>query len=110
MNNFNTDQSDGGSPDEQQAARHRPELSKDILRAAEVRLDGLPTRQTMTLQEALQYLAPAIKRLRAKGYSIDEAAAEVTCDLSALGLSVSGRTLARLMPSKTRAKAQRKAA
>ena len=113
MNDFNTDQNDGDSPDELQAARHWRGLEQDILGAIEVRLNSLPPRQTMTLAQALQRLAPAVKRLRANGYSMDEVAAELTRELSVLGMTVSGRTLARLMPSrasKARVNAQRKAA
>ena len=108
MNDFNTAQNNGGSPDDLQVTQLRPDLEKDILDATEAHLDGLPPRQTLTLVQALQRLAPAIKRSRAKGYSVDEVAAELTRKLNAIGMTVSGRTLTRLMPSKTAPKAPRK--
>ena len=117
MNDFNTHQSDAGSLDELPPQGHHdsqpPASSDDILDAIEVHLDNLPPRQTMTLARALQRLAPAIKKLREKGYAVDEVAAALAPGLSSLGLTVSGRTLARLMPSKAskaRVNAQRKAA
>lgn len=108
MNDLDTALNDGDSADGLLAARLRPDLEKDILDAAEVYLDSLPPRQRLTLSMALQRLAPAIKRLRAKGYSVDEVATELTRKLSILGMTVSGRTLARLMPVKTARKAPRK--
>ena len=113
MNDFNTVKNDSSSLDELQAARLRPGLEQDTLdtlAAIEVRLNSLPPRQTLTMAQALQRLAPAVKRLRADGYSVDEVAAELTRELSCFGMTVSGRTLARLMPAKARAKAQRKTA
>ncbi len=110
MNDFNITTNDSGSPNELQPARLRQELEQDILAAIEGYLDSLPPRQTLTLAQVLQHLAPAIKRTRAKGYSVDEVAGKITPKLSALGMTVSGRTLARLMPSNARVKAQRKAA
>lgn len=110
MNDFNTTTNDSGSLDEPRAARLRPGLEQDTLAAIELRLNSLPPRQTLTLAQALQRLTPAVKRLRANGYSMDEIAAELTRELSCLGMTVSGRTLARLMPSKARVRSQRKAA
>ena len=114
MNDFNTHQSDGGSLDELPDQDHRdsqpPASSDDILDAIEVHLDSLPPRQTMTLARALQRLAPAIKRMRENGYAVDEVAAALAPGLNSLGLTISGRTLARLTPSKKTAKAQRKVA
>lgn len=111
MNDFNTITNDSSSLDELLAVRLWPELEQDTLAAIEVRLNSLPPRQTLTLTQALHRLAPAVKRLRANGYSVDEVATELTREMSCLGMTVSGRTLARLMPSKarTKAKAQRKA-
>lgn len=113
MNDLNTSANDSGSlnepPVERQQDRQPPTSEDDILTAIETGLDSLPPRQTMTLTQALQRLAPAIKRMRAKGYSVDEAAAKLTHGLSGLGMTVSGRTLARLIPAKARAKAQSKA-
>lgn len=110
MNDFNTITNDSRSLDELLAVRLRPELEQDTLAAIEVRLNSLPPRQTLTLTQALHRLAPAVKRLRANGYSVDEVATELTREMGCLGMTVSGRTLARLMPSKarTKAKAQRK--
>ena len=110
MNDFSTTTQSTGTPDDPQPARRRTELDQDTLAAIELRLKSLPPRQTLTLAQALHRLAPAIKRLRANGYSMDEVAAQLTRELSGLGMTVSGRTLARLMPAKARAKAQRKVA
>lgn len=103
---MNDTKTDGATPTGQRHSSH----DQDALVAIETRLNGLPPRQTLTLGQAVQRLAPAIKRLRAKGYSIDEVAAELTRELSPLGMTVSGRTLARLLPSKAPTKARQKAA
>ncbi len=55
------------------------------------RLEALPARQALTIHSAVQRLAPTIKKMRARGYSLDEAAAE----LRAGGLPLSARALAR---------------
>lgn len=76
-------------------------LQKNTLDAIESRLNSLPPRQKMTLGIALQRLAPAIKKMREKGYSAAEVAAELTRELRGLGMTVSSRTLARLLPPKS---------
>lgn len=111
MNNLTPWPNDSGSRNEPLGGRQQdsqpPASEDDILAAIEANLDSLPPRKKLTLAQALVRLAPAIKRLRQKGYSVNETAAELTRDLSCLGMTVSGRTLARLMPTKARVKAQR---
>ena len=108
MNDFD-DQQDGqqndtGSQAEQLIVRHdftiQAALNADKLAAIAARLDALPSRQQPTLADAIKTLAPTVKRLRARGYTVDEVAAE----LSASGLQVSGRTLSRLTASAKPAK------
>ena len=108
MNDFNTPKNGNDLGQELPARRLRPGPENEILGAIEVRLDSLPTRQTITVAHAIQRLAPSIKRLRLKGYSVDDVAQELTRELSALGLTVSGRTLARLLPHKAAAKVPHK--
>ena len=62
----------------------------------------------MTLASALKELAPAIRTMRSNGYTHDETAAELKKELGVLGLTVSGRTLARLLPTNPRARKPRK--
>ena len=83
---------------------HRPGLEADILAGIGLRLNDLPPRQKHTLEMALQRLAPNVKRARSKGYNDDEIAAELTPELAVLGLTVSGRSLARLLPRKKSAR------
>ncbi len=82
---------------------HGKTRDDDKLAAIEARLNALPARQELTLAAALKRLAPAIRRLRGAGYSADDVAAELTRELSSLDMTVSARTLARLVP-KPRAK------
>ena len=70
-------------------------LTRDKLAAVVAHLDALPEREQLTLADGVRMLAPTIKKHRARGYSIDELAAV----LRATGVQVSGRTLARLLPS-----------
>lgn len=65
--------------------------SIDQIEAIERHLNGLPARQQMTVQSAIQKLKQSIEKLRARGYNLDEVATE----LKQHGLHVSGRTLAR---------------
>ena len=110
MTSFSDHQNVNGSIDGLPIMRDQIDSQDAALTAIELRLNSLPARQTLTLAHALQRLAPAIRRLRSNGYSADEVAAELTGELSTLGMTVSGRTLARLLPSKSRPKASRKAA
>lgn len=70
-------------------------LTRDKLAAVVAHLDALPEREQLTLADAVRTLAPTIKKNRARGYSTDELAAEIR----AMGVQVSGRTLARLIAS-----------
>jgi DNA-directed RNA polymerase specialized sigma24 family protein len=72
-----------------EATREAPSI--DQIEAIERHLNGLPARQRMTVLAAIQRLKPSIEKLRARGYSVDEVAAE----LKARGLHISGRTLVR---------------
>ena len=72
-----------------EATREVPSI--DQIEAIERHLNGLPARPQMTVLAAIQRLRPSIEKLRARGYTIDEVAAE----LKTSGLSISGRTLAR---------------
>lgn len=63
-------------------------------------LDQLPPVETMTTAAVVKKLIPSIKKMQAKGYSIDQIAAE----LSRNGLPVSGRTLARHVGTRQTAK------
>ncbi|MEO8807075.1 MAG: hypothetical protein ABI433_13430 [Burkholderiaceae bacterium] len=106
MNTPEAGQSGQSALDGMRESVHRPGLEADILAGIGLRLDDLPPRQRHTLEMALQRLAPNVKRARSKGYNDDEIAAELTPELAVLGLTVSGRSLARLLPRK---KAVRKA-
>ena len=72
-----------------EATREVPSI--DQIEAIERHLNGLPARHQMTVLAAIQRLRPSIEKLRARGYAIDEIAAE----LKTGGLNISGRTLAR---------------
>ena len=104
MNASEASQGGQEAADEMRGSRQRLGLEADTLAAIGLRLSGLPPRQKMTLAMALQQLAPDIKTARSKGYTNDEIATELTRELSALGLTVSGRSLARLMPRKKTAR------
>ena len=75
-------------------------IELDALAAVEARLNALPPRQKLTLETALKRLAPAVKKMRANGYSTDEVTAELTKELAPLGIAVSARSLARFLPRK----------
>lgn len=96
MNTFDDQHEAGRSPNELPYESHQPShqnvRTDDILTAIVARLNALPTRQTVTLADAIKTLAPTVRKLRNRGYSIDECAAELTVN----GLKISGRTLARL--------------
>lgn len=83
---------------------HRPALEADTLTGIGLRLDDLQPRQRLTLELALQRLAANVRRARNKGYTDDEIAARLTPELAVLGLTVSGRSLARLLPRKKAAR------
>lgn len=104
MNASEASQGGQNAVDRRLGSRQRPSLESDTLAAIGLRLAALPPRQKMTLAMALQQLAPDIKIARSKGYTNDEIAAELTRELSALGLTVSGRSVARLVPRKKTAR------
>ena len=81
-----------GAPRELPQVSHDNALTDANLAAIAARLNALPPRQSVTLADAIKTLAPSIKRLRDRGYSNHEVAGQLT----ASGLKVSGRTLARL--------------
>ena len=66
-------------------------LSASQLETIERHLRGLPLRQKLTVRAAITKLKPSIERLRGRGYTVDEVAAE----LRSHGLQISARTLTR---------------
>ena len=71
-------------------------LTDTNIEAIARRLDALPRVEVMTVATAILKLRPSIKKMQAKGYSMDRIAAE----LAAAGLVVSGRSLARNLSTK----------
>lgn len=88
------------SPAELPNQVNKKAIELDALAAMGARLNALPPRQKLTLQTALKRLAPAVKKMRANGYSTDEVTAELTKELAPLGMAVSARSLARFLPRK----------
>lgn len=76
------------------ARRDRTGLFARIdLTAVEVQLKALPVRQKATLRATIERLAPTLMRLKDRGYSLDDLAAE----LKVVGITVSARGLARYL-------------
>lgn len=90
MNSTTNDNSHTGSST---TKRPKKEMSKNMIEDIEQHLRSLPTRQVVTLETAIKKLKPTIQKLKVRGYSMDEVAAE----LSAGGLVVSARTLTRYL-------------
>ena len=108
MNEFNAPANGTSEAGYAHAASQKASLDDDVLAAIEVELDAILPRNVVTLENAITRLTPAIARLRAKGLTVTECADELTRRLSVFGLTVSGRTLSRLLPSKKTVKAKRK--
>ena len=100
MDTTTSQQFGSSSPRELPNQGSKKAVEKDALAAVEARLNALPRREKLTLESALKRLAPAIKKMRANGYSTDEVTAELARELAPLGLSVSARSLARVLPRK----------
>ena len=81
------------------------DLDDDKLRAIAARLDALPPRQELTIAAAIGRLAPQIKKLQARGYTLAVIAAELT----ASGVQIAPRTLARYLASAAPASRRRRA-
>lgn len=108
MNGDNADTNDIRKDASLRAQSFQPDLDEEALAAIEVHLDSHQPRKTITLEKALTRLAPAVRRFRAKGFTVSETAEELTRELSAFGITVSARTLARLLPPKSTGRAKRK--
>ena len=70
---------------------HMMTLTDTNIEAIARRLDAFPRVEVMTVANAILKLRPSIKKMQAKGYSMDRIAAELAAD----GLAVSARSLAR---------------
>ena len=66
-------------------------ITADKLVTIARRLDALPPRHEINLHDAIKKLAPSIKKMQARGHSLNAIAAELT----ASGLRIAPRTLAR---------------
>jgi len=79
------------SPCEPPKRRRETAITMDTIEAVAARLAAMPPRCELTLESAVARLAPAIRKMQTAGYGLDTIARELT----ATGLTISGRTLAR---------------